>query len=82
MSPFKDSGMSFKDEIDKIRFPLDMYPLNDDAQEQIKTIRKAFNQIAHLVSENTEVNRAQMLCFTALQEAKMWAVQAVVDEQI
>jgi hypothetical protein len=74
--------MSFNDELDRLRFPLELLPLDEDSKQDCKTIRKAFNELAHLVVGTTEVNRAQMLCLTALQEARMWAVQAVVDEAV
>lgn len=75
-------GFSFQDEIDLLMFPTGLVKLSKDSEDTIQAIRQDFNKLANKIIIQTDVCRAQMLALTNLQQARMWAVQAVVDDQI
>jgi hypothetical protein len=55
-------------------------PVNDDKKARMSAIRADFREIALSVLASTPPSRARSLALTNLQQAKMWAVQAIVDE--
>lgn len=54
-------------------------PLSLEALTQVADIRLAFLELAKSVREMCPDGRAKSLALTNLQQAKMWAVQSVVD---
>lgn len=56
-------------------------PVSEDQRERMDDLRSAARELAALIITACPNNRARSLALTNLQQAKMWAVQAVVDEE-
>lgn len=57
-------------------------PVTDDQNERMEGIREHALELARHMSSACQNNRARSLALTYLQQAKMWAAQAIVDEDV
>lgn len=65
--------------LDDIEQAYGFHQIDDATKRQADVIRGIFKDVAQKVTLEVPSNRARSLALTNLQQAKMWAVQAVVD---
>ena len=70
------------EEIAEVNRPYGFGPVSEDQKVRMTALREDFRDTALMVLKTTPPSRARSLALTHLQTAKMFAVQAVVDEEV